>query len=191
MPICSVTRAGVFCRWSFSVAIWAGAVVCSVALAIAAEKDSEKPSAAKPAPEKKPALAVNDPRAFQGYTLVAPLQSTKTYLIDMQGRVVRTWESRYTAGQDAYLLENGHLLRAANLGENEAFFAGASQGGRIQEFTWEGELIWDYKFHNEKQIRHHSITRTAKRQRADERLGAKDASGIHCRRLEAGDGRDK
>jgi Arylsulfotransferase (ASST) len=158
MPICSIVRARVFCRWSFSVAICAGAVVCSVALAIAAEKDSEKPSSAKPAPEKKPALAVNDPRAYQGYTLVAPLQSTKTYLIDTQGRVVRTWESRYTAGQDAYLLENGHLLRAANLGENEAYFAGASQGGRIQEFTWEGKLIWDYKFHNEKQIRHHSIT---------------------------------
>jgi hypothetical protein len=104
-------------------------------------------------------VAVNDPSASQGYTLVVPLQSTKTYLVDMQGRVVRKWESRYTAGQDAYLLENGHLLRAANLGENEAFFAGASQGGRIQEFTWDGELIWDYKFHNEKQIRHHSITR--------------------------------
>ncbi len=72
---------------------------------------------------------------------------------------MHAWESRYTAGQDAYLLENGHLLRAANLGENEAFFAGTSQGGRIQEFTWDGELIWDYKFHNEKQIRHHSITR--------------------------------
>ncbi len=110
-------------------------------------------------PTPKLGVLVNEASALQGYTLVAPLQSTKTYLIDMQGRVVRTWESRYTAGQDAYLLENGHLLRAANLGENEAFFAGASQGGRIQEFTWDGDLIWDYKFHNEKQIRHHSITR--------------------------------
>jgi hypothetical protein len=104
-------------------------------------------------------VLVNEPSAFQGYTLVAPLQSKMTYLVDLQGHVVHAWESRYTAGQDAYLLENGHLLRAANLGENEAFFAGASQGGRIQEFTWDGELIWDYKFHNEKQIRHHSITR--------------------------------
>jgi hypothetical protein len=79
-------------------------------------------------------------------------------LLDMQGRVVRTWESKYTAGQDAYLLPNGHLLRAARLSENEAFFAGAGAGGRIQEFTWEGKLVWDFKFHNDKQIQHHAIT---------------------------------
>src|SRR5262249_44720864 len=26
-------------------------------------------------------------------------------------------------------------------------------------FTWEGEIVWDYKFHNMTQIRHHAITR--------------------------------
>ncbi len=104
-------------------------------------------------------VVVNDPKAFQGYTLVFPLSSTKTYLIDMQGRVVRMWQSRYMAGQDAYLLENGNLLRSADLAENEAFFAGASKGGRIQEFTWDGKLVWDYLFHNQTQIRHHAITR--------------------------------
>jgi hypothetical protein len=87
-----------------------------------------------------------------------PLRSTKTYLLDMQGRVVHTWESKFTAGQDAYLLPNGHLLRAARLGDNEAFFAGAGAGGRIQEFTWEGKVVCDFKFHNEKQIQHHAIT---------------------------------
>jgi len=104
-------------------------------------------------------VVVNDPKAFQGYTLVFPLSSTKTYLIDMQGRVVRMWQSRYMAGQDAYVLENGSLLRSADLAENEAFFAGASKGGRIQEFTWDGRLVWDYRFHNQSQIRHHAITR--------------------------------
>jgi hypothetical protein len=131
--------------------------------AVAQSPDSGKPQPATIQPPSRPApkvgVQVNEPDAFQGYTLIAPLQSTKTYLVDTKGRVVHTWESKYTAGQDAYLLENGHLLRAANLGENEAFFAGASQGGRIQEFAWDGELVWDYKFHNEKQIRHHSITR--------------------------------
>jgi hypothetical protein len=95
-------------------------------------------------------VQVNKPEAFQGYTLVFPLQSTKTYLIDMQGRVVRDWASKYAVGQEAYLLENGHLLRPAKLSEGEAFFAGAAQGGRVQEFTWEGKLLWDIKFHNEK-----------------------------------------
>jgi hypothetical protein len=108
--------------------------------------------------QPKVGVQVNLPKAFQGYTLIFPLQSTKTYLIDMLGRIVRTWQSQYAAGQDAYLLPNGHLLRAAKLGESEALFAGPAQGGRVQEFTWEGKLIWDYKFHNQKQLQHHAIT---------------------------------
>ena len=55
-------------------------------------------------------LSINDPRAFPGYTLLAPMTST-TYLIDMQGKVVRTWESETIPGYSAYLLENGDLLR--------------------------------------------------------------------------------
>jgi hypothetical protein len=102
---------------------------------------------------------VNRPRAFPGYTLLSPLLSTKTYLIDMQGRVVRTWESEYTAGQDAILLENGHLLRAGQLRREERLFAGFAAGGRVQEFTWDGELIWDFKFHNEKQTPHHDFAK--------------------------------
>jgi hypothetical protein len=104
-------------------------------------------------------LNVNEPGACAGYTLVAPLRSTNTYLVDMEGRVVREWKSKYAAGQDAYLLENGHLLRAAHMSDDEILFAGASQGGRIQEFTWDGELVWDFKFHDERYLRHHAITR--------------------------------
>lgn len=109
-------------------------------------------------PGTKSSVQVNKPAAFQGYTLLFPLLSTKTYLLDMQGKVVRTWQSRYTAGQDAYLLPNGHLLRSAKLADGEAFFAGPAQGGRVQEFTWDGQLVWDFKFHNEKQLQHHAIT---------------------------------
>ena len=87
----------------------------------------------EPAPAKL-GLIVNDPRAFPGYTLIAPLNSRKTYLIDELGRVVKTWESKYEAGQEAYLLENGHLLRAAKLDDREQMFGGAGRGGRIQEF---------------------------------------------------------
>src|SRR5262249_7154651 len=100
-----------------------------------------------------------EPRAFPGYTLLAPLKSTKTYLIDMQGRVVHAWESDYAAGQDAYLLDNGHLLRAGKLSSQDQLFAGPAAGGRVQEFTWDGELVWDFKFHNEKQVSHHDVAR--------------------------------
>src|SRR3954447_9220762 len=62
---------------------------------------------------------LDEPTAFPGYTVVAPMSSTRTYLIDMKGRAVKTWESAYTAGQVAYLLENGHLLRAGQLRRDE------------------------------------------------------------------------
>jgi hypothetical protein len=99
----------------------------------------------------------SQPKPFRGYTLIAPLASTRTFLIDMQKRVIRTWESSYTAGQDAYLLENGHLLRAGQLRKEERLFEAPAAGGRVQEFTWDGELVWDFKFHNEKQAPHHDI----------------------------------
>ena len=105
-------------------------------------------------------LSINDPRAFQGYTLVGPLMSTKTYLIDMQGRVVRTWESKCNPASSARLLENGNLLRPVSLqGEERSFGGGPAPGGRIQEFTWDGKLVWDFKFFNAKQLPHHDITR--------------------------------
>ncbi|HZW33106.1 MAG TPA: aryl-sulfate sulfotransferase [Isosphaeraceae bacterium] len=99
------------------------------------------------------------PSAFPGYTLVAPLLSTNTHLVDMEGRIVRTWTSEYTAGQTAYLLENGHLLRAGQVLPAERLLVGPAAGGRVQEFTWEGELVWDFKFHNAKQVPHHDIAR--------------------------------
>jgi Arylsulfotransferase (ASST) len=151
------------------------AALALAALGVPAAKVRAQPPQARPQPSKESRPAANDaqppkekaklgvqvnkPNAFSGYTLVFPLQSTKTYLIDMQGRVVRTWQSKYLAGQEAYLLENGHLLRPAKVTDSEAIFAGAGAGGRVQEFTWEGELIWDFKFHNEKQTQHHAVTR--------------------------------
>jgi hypothetical protein len=149
----------------------AGAVVATAALTlataavvvVAAPDDGPAPKKGDAPPKSaappKTGLQVNDPKAYQGYTLVAPLNSTKSYLIDMQGRVVRAWESKYTAGQEAYLLENGHLFRAARLDPREQTFAGAGQGGRVQEFDWDSGLVWDFKFHDERRISHHDICR--------------------------------
>jgi hypothetical protein len=132
-------------------------VVCAASLHVAgsaaAQATQEKNST------RQTSVTLSEPGSFTGYTLVFPLQSKNTYLVDMQGRVVRSWQSKYMAGQDAYLLPNGNLLRAAKLNDSEAFFAGEGAGGRVQEFTWEGDLVWDYKFHNMTQIQHHAITR--------------------------------
>jgi hypothetical protein len=101
-------------------------------------------------------VLVNDPKAFHGYTLLAPIHSKDTYLLDMQGRVVRTWKSDYYPALIAYLLENGHLLRAGRM-RPDAFGTRQERGGHVQEYTWGGELVWDFKLQNDKQHRHHDI----------------------------------
>ena len=114
-----------------------------------------QPPNANPPKGAQDGLTINKPTAFQGYTLVAPMNSTSTYLIDMEGRIVNEWKSDYTPALSAYLLENGHLLRpAAERGQGRG---GAGAGGRVQEFTWDGELVWDYSFGDSKLRPHHDI----------------------------------
>src|SRR5262245_23696105 len=87
------------------------------------------------------------------------MTSSRTYLIDMDGHIVRTWESRCYPALSAYLQENGHLLRTGTVDMDKRPFGGPGAGGRIQEFTWEGELVWDFTFVNAKQLPHHDITK--------------------------------
>lgn len=130
---------------------------------LAAPQDQGKTDAAKTAdkPNTEPAkpktgLIINDPRAYQGYTLLAPIMSRMVYLLDMQGKVVRTWEGEGTGNLSVYLLENGHLLRYGRLAD-QPFGDGAGAAGLIQEFTFEGEPVWDYRFASVNQLGHHDI----------------------------------
>ena len=159
----SLCRAQIWRRVAVFAAVASVLVPATFTFAVlAAPDDGPAPQKAEAASGDRPpkfGLQLNDSKAFQGYTLVAPLNSKKSYLIDMEGRVVRAWESKYTAGQEAYFLENGHLLRAATLDTRERLFGGAGQGGRVQEFDWDGNIVWDFKFHDEKRVAHHAICR--------------------------------
>jgi hypothetical protein len=108
-------------------------------------------------PNQPKGLIVNETGAFAGYTLIASTISTETYLIDMEGRVVNAWHSDYPPGQSAYLLENGNLLRTAHFEIGNSEFHGGGAGGRVQEFTWEGELVWDFEYSSDKYLSHHDI----------------------------------
>jgi hypothetical protein len=113
--------------------------------------DKSRPEPPKP----KLGLLVNEPNACTGYTLLAPTNSTQTYLIDMQGRVVQSWKSDCIPGLSAYLLENGNLLRTGQI-PNPPFFGGGT-GGRIQEFTWDGQLVWDFTYYSDTRLPNHDI----------------------------------
>lgn len=116
----------------------------------------EKGKTGSPQPKVKLGLSINDPKAFRGYTLLNPMNKKTVYLIDMEGRVVKTWESQHNSMQAAHLLDNGRMFRLATLsGEDRAFGGGPGAAGRIQEFDWNGKLVWDFKFYNDKQLPHH------------------------------------
>jgi len=97
---------------------------------------------------------------FTGDTLFSPITSTETFLIDLDGRIINVWQSDCEPGQTVYLLENDHLLRTGFVGpEANRTFHGGGAGGRVQEFSWEGELLWDFEYNSDKFLLHHDIER--------------------------------
>ena len=100
-------------------------------------------------------LFLNDAKSFRGYTLFAPLRSTTSYLIDNDGKLVRSWQSTLPPGDAVYLLENGHLLRTGNV--NNRTFTSGGQGGRVQEFDWDGALLWDFEHASNEYLQHHDV----------------------------------
>jgi hypothetical protein len=72
----------------------------------------------------------NQEKAFNGYTLFGV--GSRSYLLDMQGRVVHTWP----LGTNPHLLENGHLLDASK--DDPSGFQG------FQEMDWDGKVVWEY-----------------------------------------------
>jgi hypothetical protein len=71
--------------------------------------------------------------------------------------VINTWDSKYEPGQSAYLLENGNLLRAAMLPSSGALGTGGGEGGRIEEYDWDGNLVWEFEYATSKYSIHHDI----------------------------------
>jgi hypothetical protein len=88
-------------------------------------------------------------KAYDGYTLFTPLSGHTTYLIDMRGRIVHTWDIGAFPGAYANLLPNGNLLYAIQADPNEKAKAGvphtSGQGGIIREVDWNGKVLWEYK----------------------------------------------
>jgi hypothetical protein len=110
-------------------------------------------------PEKPPeprGLRLNSSEAEPGYIIYAPLLGDTTYLIDAKGLVVHTWKSDYAPSGTIYLRDNGNLLRGAREPKIEVF-KGGGQGGRIQEFSWDGKVVWDWKYATTNYLLHHDI----------------------------------
>jgi len=95
-------------------------------------------------------------KVYKGYTLFAPKQNTMTYLINNDGRIVHQWTaSKYPPGQSVYLLENGHLLRTCMT--KGQLSSGGGEGGRVEEYDWDDNLVWELDFSSATYMQHHDI----------------------------------
>ena len=94
--------------------------------------------------------------ATPGFVLSNPITSATTSLIDMDGQVVHTWTSELGISGGMYLQDNGNLFRSG-MDAQAPVFGGGGQGGVFQEFTWDGELVWEYYFNSEEYRPHHDV----------------------------------
>ncbi len=98
-------------------------------------------------------LFQNDPAAFEGYTMIAPMTSRTTYLIDNCGREVHRWTSGYRPGLVTKLLPSGKLLRTCVLSSSHFRVGGA--GGRVEILDWDGNVEWYYNYSDAQHRQHH------------------------------------
>ncbi|MCK4827176.1 aryl sulfotransferase, partial [bacterium] len=92
-----------------------------------------------------PPLRCYDPkRAYNGYTLFAPIGGKNVWLIDMQGRFVHGWQMPYRPGDYGVMLTNGHLLYAGKIIPGPLTEFGGF-GGVLLEADWDGTIVWEYE----------------------------------------------
>lgn len=82
--------------------------------------------------------------------------SNRTILINNDGDLLNEWIGADRIASTPYLLPGGELLRPCKVSGNIPM-NGAAVGGRIQRFSYEGELLWDFTFSDQNNQPHHDI----------------------------------
>ncbi|MCX7428946.1 MAG: SUMF1/EgtB/PvdO family nonheme iron enzyme [Planctomycetia bacterium] len=108
-----------------------------------------------PNPGQTVGLFLNTPKACTGYTLFAPKHNNVIYLMDNAGQIVHQWKSDYEPGQSVYLKPNGNLLHCC-FTKNKGFTSGG-EGGRVEEFDWDGNIVWEFEYSSDQHLSHHDI----------------------------------
>jgi arylsulfotransferase ASST len=92
--------------------------------------------------------ALDGDRAWPGFTLFAPYQSSvpTVYLVDMEGKLVHTWEMPYPA-QYGRLTDQGTLFYNGKTPENsDRFISGKPYKiGSVMEADWDSRVLWEVK----------------------------------------------
>jgi len=122
-------------------------------------------------PEEAPATVSGTEGAAPGehFILYAPTQSTETYLVDSSNNVAHQWSSKYDAGQSAFLLEDGSILRPGSINEvvpDNRFVAAYRDGhntifqigGILERIAKNNEVVWSFQYYGDDYAPHHVAT---------------------------------
>jgi hypothetical protein len=92
-------------------------------------------------------LASDAERASREFTLFAPLfvQSRQVYLIDLQGKIVHSWNMPYSPGLSGYLTERGTLFYNGRTHESSFLSRFPFKGGAVLEMDWNGKVLWEVR----------------------------------------------
>jgi hypothetical protein len=130
-------------------------------------------------------IQYNAAKVNGGYVLFSGTgaANTTTYLIDMEGYVVHEWKRDYVVSLHETLLDNGNLLAAqaawslplpagvnpnvkikkqtwpngATPSSTNIITVGGGHGGYLQEFDWDGNVVWDYELNDATHVQHHTF----------------------------------
>lgn len=127
-------------------------------LAAAARADDKVPPPPEPsaAAVEPRGLRLRDPRAFPGYTLVCPLTSLRTVLLDLDGRIAHEWKSDLPPGNSVFLQDDGTIVRCGRISDG-GVFEGGGIGGKVQRIAWDGTVLWDFRWADEAKHHHHDV----------------------------------
>jgi hypothetical protein len=91
--------------------------------------------------------ALDDDHACPGFTLFAPMGGAKVYLIDLNGKVIHTWQLPYAPGNYGYLTDRGTLFYNGKTAEHSERFISRQpwKGGAALEADWNGRVLWEVR----------------------------------------------
>jgi len=116
-------------------------------------------------------LETAHPDSFGGYTLISPSNSTKTYLIDMDGQKVHEWQSpnnpmdthleMYDVGGTSLpILFRMNRLPDGDLSDNDPpvqRITAPGAGGQLEARDWDNHLLWSFDYQDPDHRMHHDF----------------------------------
>lgn len=92
-------------------------------------------------------------RATPGYRMFSPLGLQKTFIINMLGDVVHSWDLPYEPGNFSCLLPSGNMLSGVRTPDGPKGLP--AKGGLMQERDWNGNILWEHR----DDFQHHDYVR--------------------------------